>query len=48
MLQCEVSSDNLDIEPTHHQHCRLTSYAPRTRARFTPKHWLLCHLGLYY
>jgi hypothetical protein len=26
---------------------RLTSYAPRTRAHFTPQHWLLCHLGLY-
>ena len=25
---------------------RLTSYAPRTRAHFTPQHGLLCHLGL--
>ena len=30
-----------------HPPSRLTSYAPRTRAHFTPQHWLLCHLGLY-
>ena len=30
-----------------HPSSRLTSYAPRTRAHFTPQHWLLCHLGLY-
>ena len=28
-------------------HSRLTSYTPRTRAHFTPQHWLICHLGLY-
>ena len=22
--------------------------AQRTRAHFTPQHWLLCHLGMYY